>query len=143
MSEIIQTYNGVTDEDDEKYRFQQTLTVAIIMALNIMELLCYVAIFTDRYTNDKSMKGILSNDTVRWRMRGNTINLSTQVIMFGMEILLMILLAIRTFYERENNATTSTTSIVNVTVVSQATLLSIVQIFASPELRRHYFTTLY
>ncbi len=141
MAEIFNTYRGIVDEQHHGSRLTQFAGIMLLMAANLLELLCYVSIFLDRYTFDRRMVGKLKPEVVNQRMKGNTVALSTQVVMFAIEVMFQLLLALRNMLMAGDTQEPEVTvaPFISMQLVVMIATLSVTALISSSELKKHYF----
>ncbi len=142
MAAILNVYAGTTELDHARGKWTMVLSAVFLLAMNVVELRCYVSIFQDQHARDKRMIGPLKREVVQRRIRGNIITLSTQVLMFVLEIFTTVMLLIQAFLASKAFGMLAT-PIASLCLVVQGAILSSISLIANPELRKHYFSTRY
>ncbi len=135
MAEIISEYNGITDEDHKESRNIQSVILLACILLTIFEVGCYVAIFCHRYQNDQSLKGILDLSVIHGRIRSSSMTFGGQILSFvckfGIQVFFIAYINILKSFDINS-------TLALIFSVQQAAL-ALVQIIATPELRRIIF----
>ncbi len=142
-AEIANRRMGATDESHQRSKRNQGIAMLLLILFNAMELLCYIVIFTDRYANDKRMVGKLKPEVIQTRVRGSTLTVSSQLLMFGIEICFQAFVVFRNVITRSDpsRSTDHIPTLVSMNLVVMVSTLSLTALVSSPELRRHYLRT--
>ncbi len=125
---------GITEDEREDATTIQMGLVILLMLPNIIEVGSYSTIAVDMFAQHKSMLGMLTKAAVQQRYRGSAINLSGQLVAFVVEILTNagFVLMVRFASSRWLGPAG-----IPLLLCVQSAILSVINLLASPELRRH------
>lgn len=119
-------------QSEEKKVLLLILPFLLKNACQIIELICYIIIYTTRHKNDENMRESITDRIYFKRRRGNVLTLSTQVAGFALEMVVNVLVMAAL------KSQTTDFSLVKICSLFTDVSVSTLQVLSSGDIREYY-----